>query len=93
VARFVSRSLTPEQREYRATSCPDIVAIVDADKNFFKQIITGDETWCFAYDTETKRQSSERVGETPLRPKKLKFQKSRIKNMLIFIDSQGVMHK
>ena len=31
---------------------------------FFTQIITGDETWCFAYDPETKRQSSEWVGET-----------------------------
>ena len=24
-----------------------------------------DETWCFAYDHETKRQSSEWVGEIP----------------------------
>ena len=32
---------------------------------FNKLIITGDETFCFAYDPETKRQSSEWVGETP----------------------------
>ena len=25
-------------------------------------LITGDEIWCFAYDPETKRQSSEWVG-------------------------------
>ena len=31
----------------------------------------GDETWYFAYDTETKRQSSEWVGETSAWPKKL----------------------
>jgi hypothetical protein len=61
---------------------------------FFNKIITGDETWCLAYDPETKRQSSEWVGETSPRPKKLKFQKSRIKTMLIiFFDSQGVVHK
>jgi hypothetical protein len=61
---------------------------------FFNKIVTGDETWCFAYDTETKRQSSEWVGETPPRPKKLKFHRSRIKIMLIiFLDSQGVVHK
>jgi hypothetical protein len=68
--------------------------MADADKNFFNQIIAGDETWCFAYDPETKRQSSEWVGETSPRPKKLKFQRSRIKTMLIFFfDSQGVVHK
>ena len=58
------------------------------------KIITGDETWCFAYDPETKRQSFEWVGETSPRPKKLKFQRSCIKTMLIiFFDSQGVVHK
>ena len=58
------------------------------------KIITGDETWCFAYDPKSKRQSSEWVGETSPQPKKLKFQRSRIKTMLIiFFDSQGIMHK
>jgi len=80
-ARFVSHSLTPEQREDRVTSCQDIIAMADADKNFFNKIIKGDEIWCFAYDPETKRQNSEWVGETSPRPKKLKIQRSRIKIM------------
>jgi len=68
--------------------------MVDADKNFLNKIITGDETWCFAYDPETKQQSSEWVGEIFPRPKKLKFQRSRIKTMLItLLDSEGVIHK
>jgi hypothetical protein len=69
--------------------------MADADKIFFNKIITGDETWCFAQNPETKRQSSEWVGETSPRPKKkLKFQRSRIKTMLIiFFDSQGTVHK
>jgi hypothetical protein len=82
-ARFVLHSLTPEQREDRVTSCQDIIAMADADKNLFNKIITGDETWCFACDPETKRTSSEWVGETSPRPKKLKFQRSRINIMLI----------
>jgi hypothetical protein len=54
----------------------------------------GDETWCFACDPGTKRQSSEWVGETSPRPKKLRLQRSRIKAMLIiFFDSQGVLYK
>jgi len=82
-ARFVPHSLTPELREGRVTSCQDITAMADADKISFNKIITGDETRCFVYDPETNRQSSEWVGETIPRPKKLKFQRSRIKTMLI----------
>jgi len=63
-------------------------------KIFCYTIITEDETWCSAYDSETKRQSSEWAGETSLRPKKLKFQRSHIKTILIiFFDSQGVVRK
>jgi len=53
--------------EDRVTACQGIIAIADADKKiFFNKIIMGDETWCFAYDPETKRHSSEWVGETSL---------------------------
>jgi hypothetical protein len=53
-ARFVPHSLTPEQRKDRVTSCQDIIAMADADINFFNKITTGDVTWCFDYDPETK---------------------------------------
>ena len=57
---------------------------------FLNKIITGDETWCFAYDTETKRQSSEWVDETSPRLKKLKSAKTML---IFFFDFQGVVHK
>jgi len=61
---------------------------------FLNKSITGDETWCFAYDPETKRQSSGGVRETSPWPKKLKFQTSHIKTMLInFFYSEEVVHK
>jgi histone-lysine N-methyltransferase SETMAR len=48
----------------------------------------------FAYDPETKRQSSEWVVEISPQPKKQKFQKSRKKIVLInLFDSQRVVHK
>jgi len=50
--------------------------MADADINVCNKTITGDETWGFAYDTETKRQNSEWVGEKSPRPKKLKFKKA-----------------
>jgi hypothetical protein len=77
-ACFVPHSLKHEQREDRVTSCQDIIA--RPMQTFFNKIITGDETRCFAYDPETKRQSSEWNGETSPRPKKLKFQRSRTKD-------------
>jgi hypothetical protein len=48
-ARFVPQSFTPEQRKDRVLSCQDIIAMTDADKIFSNKIITGVETWCFAY--------------------------------------------
>jgi len=64
--------------------------MADADNNFFNIIIMEDETWCFAYDPKTKRQSSEWVGETSPRLKKLKFQRSHIKTMLITVHKEIV---
>ena len=93
-ARFVPHCLTSEPKEDLVTSCQDIIAMADADKHFLNKIISGNETWCFACDPKTKRESSEYVGVTSHRPKKLKFQRSLIKTMLIiFFDSQGLVHK
>jgi hypothetical protein len=64
--------------------------MADADKNLFNKIITGDKTWCFAHDPETKRERSEWVGETSPRPKKLKFRKSRIKTMFFRLSMRSV---
>jgi len=72
-AHFVPQSLTPEQREDQVTSRQDIITMANADKNLLNKIIMGDETWCFACDPKTKRQSSEWVGETSPRLKKPKF--------------------
>jgi len=67
-----------------------LIATADSDSDFFKKIVTGDETY-FAYDPTTKRQSAAWVGETSPRPK---FHKPRVKTMLvIFFDWQGVIHK
>jgi len=92
-ARFVPHSLTPEQRKDRVTSGQNIIAMADAN-NFFNNIITGDETWCFACDDETKRQISEWVSETSPWPKKTKIPKAPHQNHVDhFFDSKGIVHK
>jgi hypothetical protein len=38
-ASFVPHPLTPEHREDRVTSCQDIIAMADADKNFLTKLL------------------------------------------------------
>ena len=74
--------------------CKVIVETAENDPEFLDSIITGDESWCFKYDPETKCQSAEWKSEGEPKPKKMRFQKSRIKTMLItFYDSKGIVHK
>lgn len=92
-ARFVPHALTTEQKQERVVYCQDLL-LMGQDELFWEIIITGDETWCFAYDPATKRQSAEWVGQNSPKPKKLRFQKSRVKTMLIvFLDAEGVIHR
>jgi len=66
---------------------------IQSDRNFLKNVITGDEPWIFEYDPETKRQSKEWHTSASPRPKKARRSKSKIKSMLIcFFDSQGIVH-
>ena len=57
-------------------------------------MITGDETWVFEYDPETKRQSSEwHTTESP-RQEKARMTKSKMKSMLfVFFNSKGVVYE
>ncbi|VVC36211.1 Transposase, type 1 [Cinara cedri] len=57
------------------------------------QVITGDESWCYGYDPETKQQSSQWKTPASPRPKKARQVRSNIKTMLIcFFDVRGVVH-
>jgi len=47
--------------EQRDVYCQDLL-LMRQDERFWENIITGYETWRFAYDSATKRQSAEWVG-------------------------------
>ena len=67
--------------------------IADADKNFFNKIIMEDETWCLWPRNKATWVLNGWVRH-PIGQKKLKFHRFSIKNMLIiFFDSQGIVHK
>ena len=76
--------------EQRVVYCQDLL-LMGQDERFWENIITGDETWCFAYDPATNRQSAEWVGQNSPKPKKMRFQKLRVTTMLIvFFSTQKV---
>jgi len=57
-------------------------------------VITGDETWVYAYDPETKTQYSQWKSPGSPRPKKARQVRSNIRSMLIcFFDQKGIVHK
>ena len=73
--------------------CRDILEQLEAEPALLGRVITGDETWVFEYDPETKRQSMQWKSPTSPRPKKARMSKSKVKLMLIaFFDSKGIVH-
>jgi len=58
-ATIIPKNLTIEQKDYRKNACLHLLERIQSDRNFLKNVITGDEKWIFEYDPETKRQSKE----------------------------------
>ena len=63
------------------------------EPNFLHRVITGDESWVFDYDRETKRQSEEWHTKSSPRPKKARMSRSRVKTVIVSFDSRGIVHK
>ncbi|UYV70749.1 hypothetical protein LAZ67_8000463 [Cordylochernes scorpioides] len=92
-AKFIPRFLTNEQKLCRLATCEDMLEITRTDPEWKDKIITGDETWVYGYDPETKRQSAEWRGQGEPRPKKSRILKSRNKVLLVaFLDNKGIVH-
>ncbi|KAL4104600.1 hypothetical protein QTP88_019894 [Uroleucon formosanum] len=93
-AKMVLKILSQDQKDNRRDRCLDILEHIENDPSFLERVITGDESWIFEYDPETKRQSQEWHTSASPRQKKGRLSKSKIKSMLIcFFDSQGIFHK
>jgi len=58
-AKFLPCLLTDDHKENRAEISQKLLANANGNENFLKNIITGDETWVYGYDVETKMQSSQ----------------------------------
>jgi histone-lysine N-methyltransferase SETMAR len=91
-AKFVPRILTPEQKQQRLSILLELRDRVTSDPNFFQNLKTGDESWVYGYDPETKVQSSQWKTLNSPRPKKVRQLKANVKVMLIvFFDLEGIV--
>ncbi|GFU67138.1 mariner Mos1 transposase [Trichonephila clavipes] len=91
--KLVPKVFTDVQKQNRDAVSKDLLERIEEDPYFVDNVITGDESWFFQYDPETKRQSNE--WHTPQSPgqKKARMSKSRMKTTLIaFFDKNGVVH-
>ena len=77
-AKFVPHTLKPHEKDLRIQHSLDIIKEAKKNRNFLYSIVTVDETWCFQYEPETKRQSSK---WQPREAKKTRQEKSKIKSM------------
>ena len=92
-AKFVTKLLTEQQKELRKEISEDMLDFANHDPEFIKIIITGDETWVYGYDPETKFQFSQWKHPESPRSKKARQVHSYVKVMLTcFFDSRGIVH-
>jgi [histone H3]-lysine36 N-dimethyltransferase SETMAR len=91
---FVPHMLTAEQKEKRVRLADELIIAADNNRDFLKQIVTGDESWCYQYEPSTKRQTAEWLPRGADRPKKVRGARSHVKTMLLaFFDAKGIIHK
>jgi hypothetical protein len=92
-SKFVPRLLTPEQKEHYVAVCQDLHDSAVDNPAFTSGIITGDESWVYGYDSETKRQASQWKSPSSPRPKKARISCSSMKTMLVFFDICSIVHR
>lgn len=83
-AKFIPKLLTVEQKNLRLEIARDNLEMVNNDENLLKKIITGDESWVYGYDPETKRQSSQWKLSSEPRLKKARQSRSNVKSLIVF---------
>jgi hypothetical protein len=83
-AKFVPRLLTSDQKQRCINVCLELRDKANKDPTFISRIITGDESWIYCYDPETKKQSLQWNGPQSPRAKKAWQVQSSTKSMFFF---------
>ena len=80
-SRLVPKTLNFLEKSRRVDVCERMLSDY---RDKLKYIITGDETWIYAYDPETTDKSSEYCAKDEDRPKRARQSRSKIKVMTVF---------
>ena len=82
-SRFVPILLTDDQKALRVSVCKELKQQARDDPSSISNFITGDETWVYGYDLETKQELSQWNSPNLPQPKKACQVRSNVKYMLI----------
>ncbi|UYV74080.1 hypothetical protein LAZ67_11002046 [Cordylochernes scorpioides] len=92
-AKFLPKLLKCDQKQHRMNIANEMLDSVRDYPNLLQRVITGDESWVYGYDVETKAQSSQWKLPHEPRPKKARQVRSNVKVLLtVFFDCRGVVH-
>ena len=91
-AKFVPRVLAQDQKDSQVAICQELKETVINDPTLLLNVNTGDVSIVYAYDPETKPQSSQWKSPGSPRPKKARMQKSKLKMLICFFDQEGIVH-
>ena len=69
-AKFIPKLLIEQQKELHVEIAQDMLDCANNDLEFTKTFITGDKTWVYGYNLESKFQSSQWEHPESPRPKK-----------------------
>lgn len=93
-AKLVPTELSADQKEVRKEISLNILEDLKEDPGLLHRVITGDETWVYGFDPETKQQASEWRLQGEKRPQRANRPRSRTKVFwTVFFDSEGVIHQ
>jgi len=90
-AKFVPRILTADHKQQCVNVCTELRRLASDDDNFLSKVITGDESWLYGYDPETKQQSSQ--VEMCQITKAIKGQTGEKQCQEHYLDVKGIVHK
>jgi hypothetical protein len=97
VAKFVPKLLSQEQQQFRLEIAWDMLQCANGDPEFLMAVITGDETWVYGYDLETKVQSSQLKHSSSPMSKKARRVQSKVMGLLFALIIAGlcitIMHQ
>ena len=93
-AKFVPNLLNFDQKTRLMTIVQEMLNDVNDDPDLLKKVVTGDKSWVYGYDVETKAQSSQWKHTESPRPEKARQVRSNVKVLLtVSFDYHGVVHQ